>query len=90
MVFLAENEQMIGEMKLWTEYIFLYSQSVFGLKTREDHISKRKHGLNVRIVALKIYMYLKCSEDGKRPGKHSVEFPLPCSTSYGQSVYLLS
>lgn len=30
MVSLAENEQMMGEMKLWTEHIFLYSQSVFG------------------------------------------------------------
>lgn len=53
MVSLAGNEQMMGEMKLWTEYIFLCSQSIFGWKAREDRISKRKHGLNARTVAFK-------------------------------------
>lgn len=62
----------------------------FGSKTRKDPISKRKIGLNVRTVGFKNIYIIKYSQNGKKPGKHSVEFSILLPTSCLQNVYFLS
>lgn len=54
---LVENEQVIGETKLWIGYISLHSQSV--LDGRQE--KTRKIGLNVRTVAFKNICMVKYS-----------------------------
>ena len=76
------------EMPVKIVGFFDFFQSVLDWSQEKDHISKRKIGLNVRTVGFKIYI-VKYAQNGKKPGKHSVEFSILLPTSTLQSVCFL-
>lgn len=71
---------MINEMKLWTGYVFLYSQSVcllffFLIEGKKRLISQRKLGLNVRTVAFKNIRILSVQRMAR--GQESTQWAFP-------------